>query len=226
MIAACSGAAVPQRAPDDYVRAEFDRFAETFDGSLARLEYRAPSLIAEAVTEVLGASGKVQAVLDAGCGTGLCGRHLRPIAGRLVGVDLSERMIERARVRGEYDDLVTAELTDFLRQHPLSYDLVVSADTLVYFGALDAVAAAAFGALRPGGAFVFTAERSEPDAAPSGYRIHPHGRFSHTERYLRSVLAAAAFEAARVRVVTLRKEAGTWVSGSLVVARKPAGAAG
>ena len=63
------------------------------------------------------------------------------------------------------------------------------------------MAAAVFGALRPGGAFVFTAERSEPDGAPSGYRIHPHGRYSHTERYLRTVLASAGFEAARVRAI-------------------------
>jgi predicted TPR repeat methyltransferase len=222
MIAACSGSAVPDRAPDDYVRAEFDRFAETFDGSLARLEYRAPSLVAEAVTDALGASGKAQGVLDAGCGTGLCARHLRPIAERLVGVDLSERMIERARARGEYDELVVAELTDFLRQHPRSYDLVVSADTLVYFGALDAVVAAAFEALRPCGVLVFTAERSEQDAAPSGYRIHPHGRYSHTEIYLRRVLDDTGFEVKGVRPVTLRKEAGKWVSGTLVVARKPA----
>jgi predicted TPR repeat methyltransferase len=101
---------------------------------------------------------------------------------------------------------------------------VVSADTLVYFGALDQLAGAAFGAIRPGGAFVFTAERSEPGDGPSGYRIHPHGRYSHTESYLGKVLAEAGFEATGVKPVELRKETGKWVNGSLVVARKPAAA--
>ena len=36
-------------------------------------------------------------ILDAGCGTGLCGPLLRPLAARLVGVDLSEKMVELAR---------------------------------------------------------------------------------------------------------------------------------
>jgi predicted TPR repeat methyltransferase len=32
---------------------------------------------------------------------------------------------------------VTAELTEFLRGHRTSFDLIVSADTLVYFGDLS-----------------------------------------------------------------------------------------
>jgi SAM-dependent methyltransferase len=36
-------------------------------------------------------------VLDAGCGTGLCGPLLRPLARRLVGVDLSPAMVGAAR---------------------------------------------------------------------------------------------------------------------------------
>ena len=34
-------------------------------------------------------------VLDAGCGTGLCGPLVAPYARRLVGVDLSEAMLAR-----------------------------------------------------------------------------------------------------------------------------------
>ena len=48
-VASCTGEAVPGRASDDYVRAEFDGFAVTFDDALARLEYRAPELVADEV---------------------------------------------------------------------------------------------------------------------------------------------------------------------------------
>jgi predicted TPR repeat methyltransferase len=100
--------------------------------------------------------------------------------------------------------------------------LIVSADTLVYFGDLGDVTAVAAKALRPGGVLVFTVERAQPADAPGGYRIHPHGRYSHTGDYLLRTLAEAGFIAPSLREVKLRKEASTWVEGWLVSARVPA----
>src|SRR4029077_18805485 len=71
MLAACSGRDVPQRASDAYIEKTFDSFAASFDAKLAQLSYRAPALVAEMLAEV-GASSSLD-VLDAGCGTGLCG---------------------------------------------------------------------------------------------------------------------------------------------------------
>jgi predicted TPR repeat methyltransferase len=221
-VAACTGQTVPARASDDYVRAEFDHFANNFEGILARLEYQAPRLVAEEVARLLGDQEPIGAILDAGCGTGLCGPSLRPRTACLVGVDLSPSMIALARQRSLYDTLVVEELTAYLRGHEQTSDLIVSADTLVYFGDLGDVSAAAAKALRPGGVLVFTVERAQPEDAPGGYRIHPHGRYSHTGDYLRRTLAQAGFIAPSLQEVQLRKEAGKWVEGWLVSARVPA----
>jgi predicted TPR repeat methyltransferase len=221
MLSASTGEQVPERASDDFVRSLFDNFALSFDRSLARLQYRAPALVADAVAEVFGGAQATLRILDAGCGTGLCGPLLRPLAAELTGVDLSERMADCARQRSVYDAVVVGELTAFLQRHPGDYDLIVSADTLVYFGVLAEVVAAAHQALLSGGALVFTVERSEPSDAPGGYRIFPHGRYGHTRDYLHAVLSAAGFCATAAREVTLRKEAGKWVDGWLVTARVP-----
>jgi predicted TPR repeat methyltransferase len=219
LIAACTGQQVPERASDAYVREAFNQFAASFDSSLARLQYRAPTLIADAVREVFGDSGAKLAVLDAGCGTGLCGPLLRPHARLLVGVDLSENMVERARERRAYDRLEVAELTEFLSNSSQAYQLIVSADTLVYFGALEEFTRHAVRALEPQGLLMFTTERSSEIDAPEGYKIHPHGRYSHTQSYLLGVLKGAGFSGTSAREVTLRKEAGKWVDGWLVTAR-------
>src|SRR5215472_14266655 len=50
MLAANGGAAQPARASDDFVRATFDDFAESFDRSLEYLKYRAPQLLCDALT--------------------------------------------------------------------------------------------------------------------------------------------------------------------------------
>ena len=119
-------------------------------------------------------------VLDAGCGTGLCGPLVAPYARRLVGVDLSEAMLARARARNVYDELVKRELTAYLRDSPGSFDVIVSADTLVYFGPLEEVAAAAANALRPGGVLVFTVEELSGAASDAGYSLSPNGRYRHS----------------------------------------------
>jgi predicted TPR repeat methyltransferase len=219
LLAGCTQESAPPRAADDYVRAEFDHFAANFDAKLASLEYCGPALVCQAAEEIARELPPRPVVLDAGCGTGLCGPLLRPRASVLVGVDLSPAMVALAQKRGGYDDLVVAELTGYLRQHERSCDLIVSADTLVYFGDLTEVTAAAAGALRPGGALIFTLERAEPADAPSGIRFHPHGRYSHTRDYVASVLGQTGFADTVISEISSRKEAEMWVPGWLVRAR-------
>lgn len=221
-LAAVTGAGVPERAPDDYVVDVFDGFAGSFDERLNALEYQAPRLVGEALVRDLGPAPAPDArrldVLDAGCGTGLCAPWLAPYARRLAGVDLSPGMLERARERGGYDTLETAELTAWLLAHPQAHDVIVSADTLCYFGRIDEALAAAAGSLRSGGRVVFTVEAREsgPD-----FHLEPHGRYSHTRAYVLAAARAAGFEPPQIDAVVLRKEAGLQVGGLLVSARKP-----
>ena len=220
-LAAWFGQDRPARASDAYVTDLFDRYADQFDQHLQKLGYRAPWLIAERLTERLGPGSGEWAVLDAGCGTGLCAPLLKPYAHRLAGVDLSPRMVDKARERGGYDELVVAELTAFLRERPETYDLIVSADTVVYFGDLSELGAAAAGALRPNGWLAFSVERAEPENAPEGHCLNKSGRYSHTADYLDQILLKSGLSAAAVTPVTLRQEGEQPVLGYVVLARKP-----
>ena len=219
MLAACTGQGVPDRASDEYVQRAFDALATTFDDHLKGLQYRAPELIEAGMKAHVAAPSGTLEVLDAGVGTGLCGRFLRPYARRLVGVDLSEGMLAKARPLGFYDDLVQGELTAFLEGAPDSFDVVVSADTLCYFGDLRAVAKATASSLRTNGVVLFTVEKTPGDDA-AGYHLHPHGRYSHAERYVREVLALAGLTVLAIETVTLRQERTEPVWGLLVTARK------
>lgn len=220
LLAACLGENVPERAPDAFIKHAFDVFATSFDSKLADLGYRAPQLAEAAMRRAGVRAEKRLEVLDAGCGTGLCGPLLTPYAARLEGVDLSGGMLEQARARGLYDELAQEDLTQFLASRDAAYDVVLSADTLCYFGRLDTVSRAAAGALRPGGWFIFTLERAEPVDAPLGHRINPHGRYSHTSAYVEKVLAETGFECREIVQEVLRQEAGLPVHGLVVTARK------
>jgi predicted TPR repeat methyltransferase len=215
MLSALSGEDVPARADDEYLRVLFDRFACSFDENLSELGYRAPELLAATLGEYVASDGRLE-ILDAGCGTGLCGPLLRSMARRLVGVDLSAGMVDKARPRNVYDELVVGELCAFMRTRPDAFDVIVSADTLVYFGALEEAAAAARQSIRPNGVLAFTVERLVDAEQP--YRIQPHGRYAHREDYVRQVLLTAGFARVDIKPVVLRRERGEDVHGHLVVA--------
>lgn len=220
LLAACSGEEVPQRAADAYVKQVFDNFAVRFEERLERLEYRAPKLVAEAVAKIYGEPAGDLDILDAGCGTGLCGPLLRPYARRLEGVDLSPGMLARARSTKCYDALEEAELTGFIGSRKDGYDVIVSADTLCYFGDLGEVMAAAAAAVRPGGQFVFTVERGGEgdDTMAVGFRINPLGRYCHKESYLRRVVSETGMKLKSVAHGALRQEMGSPVAGLVVTA--------
>ena len=222
LLSACTGQAVATRASDDTVRNIFDGFADSFDQILEGLQYRAPALVAQAATEVIGPPQSRLDILDAGCGTGLCAEHFKPFARRLVGVDLSLEMLKRAGMRQLYDELIMGELTAFVGAVSSAWDLIVSADTLVYFGDLAGAMGAAWRGLRPGGHVVFTLERATQDDAPEGFTINPHGRYSHSEAYVRGILSAARLEPRQISHVHLRLELKKPVEGLLVVASRPA----
>ena len=222
MMAAFSGEETPTRAADEYVVKVFDDFAATFDRQLASLNNSGPRRIAEALAEEGLTPTGVLDVLDAGCGTGLCGPILRPYAGRLIGVDLSEQMLQKARQRNVYDQLTAAELTAFISTNPEAYDLIVSADTLTYFGQLEPVLTAVRSSLGPGGRFVFTLEQMEtlPDDN-AGYRLNRHGRYAHSPDYVEGCLSKCGLRLVRSKSIDLREQAGHAVGGLLVTAARP-----
>lgn len=239
LLAAHRSGNVPERASDEYVRAVFDRFASSFDSDLERLQYQGPQIIQQAMAERFVTSSRqapssntnsgtdpntnpdtsLNTILDAGCGTGLCGPILRPYAKTLIGVDLSRGMLDGASETGCYDRLVEAELTEYLRQTRDELDLIVSLDTLGYFGDLRELISAAHNALRAGGTLLATFELDQSET-PTGYTLMLSGRYRHTPTYLQSCLREAGFHRFGWSEVILRTEAGEPVAGGLFSAER------
>jgi len=219
MLAACTGRNVPPRASNGFVERTFDSFAASFESKLEALSYRAPALVAAMIDDSGLERSKRFDVLDAGCGTGLCGLSLAPYARRLTGVDLSSGMLAHAKEKQVYDALTQAELTEYLSHNREAFDLIVSADALVYFGDLEGVVTAAADALRPSGLLVFTLEHAA-GPADAGYRLEWHGRYSHGRAYVEQLLVRCGLGPEIVHA-DLRMEAGKPVAGLVIRATKP-----
>ncbi|MEZ0309716.1 MAG: tetratricopeptide repeat protein [Ramlibacter sp.] len=184
-LAALTGQGAPLNAPKQYVQSLFDGYAQGFDAHLVEvLRYRAPQVLLEGLKR----SGRsFERALDLGCGTGLCGPLMRPLAATLDAVDLSANMVARASALGVYDDVVQADVAQYLADTPHRYDLVLAADVFIYVGALEAVFAGAAHVLQPQGVFCFSVE-----AAPTGedLALRPSMRYAHSRSYIEKLATA------------------------------------
>jgi len=216
--AALAGRGAPPACPPDYLVELFDGYADRFDEHLVeKLHYRGPELLRAAVSRATPRTDL--AVIDLGCGTGLCGALLRPVASTLVGVDLSPRMIEKARQRGVYDELLREDVVEALRRRPGSVDLVVAGDVFIYIGDLSPVFEAAAAALRPGGFFAFTIEVIE-DAA-GDCLLRPTRRYAHSLGYVQRLAAAGGWTLRAATPAILRAGEGADVAGAVFVLARP-----
>lgn len=195
------------RADAGYVRHLFDQFAADYDERMQqRLGYAAPRLLRE-LAGMLSDEGARPAMLDLGCGTGLSGVAFRDLAGPISGVDLSPRMLEKARATGAYTLLLEGDIERLPEAAAGPFGLVVAADVLVYLGDLEAVFAGVRQRLAPDGLWLFTTECSDDVAFAAG----PKRRYRHSADYLRALAARHGFDVCSLVTCACRFEAGVAV---------------
>ena len=197
-LAGLEGAGAPQRPPRGYVEALFDSYADEFDSHLVRtLRYDAPRVLVERF-----AGRRFTHALDLGCGTGLCGPLLRPLAQTLTGVDLSAQMLEKARALGVYDRLQQADVVEFLAGSDEHFDAVVAADVFVYVGALEEVFRLLAARMARGGVFAFTVEESQDGEVV----LRESLRYAHSQAGLRRLADAHGFRVTALEQRPVRED--------------------
>lgn len=173
-LAAVQDATDPPAPPAVYAQALFDDYADDFQHHLVHtLRYTAH----ETLLQPLLAQGRRFArVLDLGCGTGLCGRLIAPLADAVDGVDIAPAMVAQSRAAGVYRRVDQAHLLEWLRADDGPADLIVAADVFIYTGPLAPVFDAAVPRLAPGGVLAFSVEQADAGRA---LQLRPSLRYAH-----------------------------------------------
>jgi len=209
------------RIADFALRDMFDEVATRFDHLMVEgLDYRGHLHLRTLADAKLPRLKPPLRVLDLGCGTGLVGNAFKDLAagGRLDGIDLAPRMLEVARKRDIYDDLILGDLETVLAAPGPSYDLIVSADTMVYLGDLAQTFRGVFNRLNPGGFYLFAVESKEGE----GWAQTDVSRFRHSEAYLKEEAARSGLVYFARMDCTLRYEREEPVPGFAIALQKPA----
>lgn len=178
----------------------FDNFADHYELVMQNLGYAAPLAMA-------GIAGSVEGtVADIGCGTGLLGVALKTPQNKIIGVDISQKMLDEAAQKQVYDRLIKSEALEFLRQNQ-DFEWVAAADVLGYIGDLSE-----FIKLIKNKKILFSVEVLSDD---SDYRLMPNGRYKHNPNYVENLLRKNGFERITKEELVLRTENGEPVKGMI-----------
>lgn len=180
-----------QNAPIKYVSDLFDQYSKYYNNHVQeKLQYKVPELLRQIISKQLKDKIKALNILDLGCGTGLCSIYFRDLAKYLIGIDLSKEMLAQAKMLNSYDALCRGNIIQSIPGENSSFfDIIISADVLVYCGELDNIFQLCAKALKNNGLFAFTTEK----LAHGNYQLQKTGRFAHSYNYILETLKKHGF---------------------------------
>jgi len=210
MLAALTGEQTAT-APQDYVEGLFDNFAAKFESSLVdNLEYKIPRVIAEMIIKD-SKFDSLGSIMDLGCGTGLVGMEIKQFCEHLEGIDLSEKMLDKAKEKNVYNKLIKQDILDYLSNASLNFDYFISTDVFIYIGDLSDVFQLIKSRNKTGGKLAFSTEDYDGD----DFFLEQSGRYSHSKKYIEGLCEKFGYKLRHFETQALRKEKGEYITGGL-----------
>lgn len=211
IIDALSNNETPKRAPNAYLQSLFDQYALHYDKHLEQfLEYRVPQQLKKILIEETNLDEATWTVLDLGCGTGLSGEAFKDFSNTLIGVDISENMIDAAKHKEIYQDLIVNDIESALTEFT-DINLVIAADVFTYIGDLEPIFSGTSKALKQGGYFTFSVERT----FDRDFQVQKTLRYAHAKTYIEKLALQHGFKVLRCDNAILRKQQKVGVEGYL-----------
>lgn len=133
----------------------YDDWASDYDADMQSTGYVHPAIIVSLVARYV--ADPAAAILDAGVGTGTLGQLLSILGyTNLLGVDMSEGMLTKARIRNIYTDLQQGVLGEALDFKTAVMDCIVSTGTFTTGHAPASAFDELVRIVKPGGHLIFT----------------------------------------------------------------------
>ncbi|MGD9637574.1 MAG: class I SAM-dependent methyltransferase [Alphaproteobacteria bacterium] len=215
----------PKNGSGAYVKELFDDYADNFETSLLdRLGYQSPLVISQMLKEATKKT-KFKLAVDLGCGTGLMGQSLKENFNikKLIGADISENMLKKAKEKKIYDELLEENLLTFVANlKKTSADLITITDALVYLGDLTELFKEASRVLVKKGFFCFDFELLEKKNRRQDFCLRKSARYAYNSDYVTAKLKEFNLVPVIYKEETIRYEYGRPVLGGYFIASKGA----
>lgn len=224
MVAALGIEEAPEIASEDYIKNLYDNYARNYDQHLSvTLKSKVPELIYEATLTAFNTTTNSSmqdiAMLDLGCGTGICGELFGKHTKEMIGVDLSDKMLAEAKKKKIYTALFTSDILEYIGKNTKKCDIIISSDVLIYFGNLYNVINGVSKILKHGGLFTFSIESLSD--SKDDYSLNDSGRYKHNHRYVSQLADENNFSILSSTETILRQQNKQGVLGIIYVLKKP-----
>ena len=161
---------------------------------------------AQVIRAALG-QGKHGDVLDLCCGTGSVGAAISEQTDHITGIDVSAGMLDKARARGIYDQLICADICQALRSIDRSFSVVTCSSALYHWANLTTFFDSVASVLLPNGHLIFSVDPAsdEMDIGQSA-----PGEYAHSRSYIRRITTSAGFREISITIDAHRSYPGFW----------------
>jgi predicted TPR repeat methyltransferase len=191
----------PKTMPKNLLLEDFAKQAKTYNAAQEARQYKGAALTYQLLHNEFPKDIVLHDMLDLACGTGLVGAQFRERFSNIVGVDISEAMLNEAyrlldkRDVRIYTKLENADVNNYL--HTLgagTFDLITCINSAQYIGDVQNIFAKVGTILREGGFFCIT---FQPYNA-AGYGLSANTRlFAHAANYMESLATNAGLKTVR-----------------------------
>ena len=200
--------------PPEYVTDLFNNYAFHYDNHLVDvLDYQVPKRLRSILPALLNLSPNSLDCLDLGCGTGLAAEAIFPFKKHLTGIDLSPNMIEQANKKDIYDRLICQDILLPISEYLNQIDLVLTADTLPYFGDLNPIFSLVRTYLKPESHWIFTIETTHKDS----HILNQSARFSHNPNTIKHLSESHDFVIFHSENIQLRTQQNQYIEGMVFI---------
>lgn len=197
----------------------FDQYAERFDQDLQEnLKYSTPQKAFDILKSQIS-TYSASSILDLGCGTGLSILPFLNITTEeaiTIGVDISQKMLDKAKEKNLYSELHCQSFKDYLRQETQTFDLILCLDALIYIRNLGDIFAQAYQRSKMGGLFIFSTEKNNTETP----KLQPSGRYAHPQGFLEKLLDEKGWQIISETESLLRKDGDHWIKGNIWIVKK------
>ena len=209
--AALTGQKISQELARSYSELLYDAFAPSYDDTMQKLESKTMDEIV-----LLLNNEQFDRVLDLACGTGLLSEKLNQKPKTLIGVDISKNMLEIARSRNMYDELIHSDIFSFFETDQQRYNLIVACDVTGYFCDIPLFFRNVYQHLEKGGCFIFSIE----ETTEADFILADVGRYLYRSEYIQKELSLQGFKIFEQKSIDLRSEGTQKAKGVLFKCQK------
>ncbi len=190
-----------------YAETLFDQFADVYEDRMQDINYAAFDAMKGLNIDLQGQ------ILDLGCATGTAGLRFKGQNNTFTGVDISQKMLQKADEKRLYANLIKSDILSFLKHNTQKFDCILCLDVAEY---MQNFAEVITWCQKTAPKLIFTFEKAPKEV--KDFLLYKTARYQHNPDFMADACTKAGYKKITKHALVLRKENGKNVDGFLFVA--------